>query len=66
MTTIELPDPVIQLARHEAALAGISVEYWVALAIQAHALPEPDPEHPMDDSGFRAWPFTSDMWLGAA
>ena len=52
MTTIELPDPVIQLACHEAALAGISVERWVTLAIQAHALPEPDPEYLMDDTGF--------------
>lgn len=58
MTTIQLPDTMIQLAQQEAGLAGISVERWVALAIQAHALPDPDPEYPMDDSGWRSWPLT--------
>lgn len=59
MTTIDVPDQMIQLAREQAALAGVSAEYWVALAIQAHALPEPDPEYPMDDSGWRSWPLTA-------
>jgi hypothetical protein len=59
MTTIELPDTMIQLARQEAALAGIPVERWIALAIQAHALPEPDAEYLMDDFGFRSFPLTA-------
>lgn len=59
MTTIELPDTAIRLAQQEAGLAGISVERWVALAIQAHALPDPDPECLMDDMGFRSWPLVA-------
>lgn len=59
MTTIQLPDTIIQLAQQEAGLAGIPVEQWIALAIQAHALPDPDPEYAMDDSGFRNWPLAS-------